>query len=195
MSVSTLVFGDHSYVVQCTVLYEFKFSLNSYLAGAGLPAELDSLADLIEFNNTNTDEVMPWFGQELFEMAQQKGGLEEAAYKQALQQSNAAMRTKLDDLFAAHQIDVLVVPSNSPAWKTDWVKGDHFAGVYSSAYAAVSGYPSVTVPAGFYAGLPLGLSFVGQALQGARVIQVAYVFEQHTQARRAPTFLPTIETP
>ena len=153
----------------------------------------DTLAELIVYNQQHAASVMPWFDQEIFQLAQARGDLSDETYLKALNDSGDAMRDMLDGLFSTHEVDVLVIPSNSPAWKTDWVKGDHFAGVYSSIYAAVSGYPSITVPAGFKFGLPLGISFIGPALSDAELVQIAYVFEQHTQARRAPQFIPSLE--
>ena len=176
------------------LLYEFKHNLNAYLASAGVAPDRDTLAELIAFNQANSEQIMPWFGQEIFLMAQAQGELDDDAYQQAVLHSGDAMRERLDTLFDRHSVDLLLVPSNSPAWKTDWVKGDHFAGVFTAGYAAISGYPSVTVPAGFIHKLPVGVSFIGPALSDAAVIQAAYVFEQHTQARRMPQFVPTLET-
>jgi amidase len=89
-----------------------------------------------------------------------------------------------------HQLDALVAPTGSPAWPTDLVNGDHFLGA-SSGPAAVAGYPNITVPAGEAFGLPVGMSFFGEAWSDARLIRLAYAFEQATRHRRAPRFLPT----
>ena len=85
-----------------------------------------------------------------------------------------------------------MAPTNAPAWKIDWIAGDRFS-LGSSTLAAVSGYPSVTVPAGSIAGLPIGMSFIGLALDDAALIQIAYAFEQATLARFEPTYIPTLE--
>ena len=86
------------------------------------------------------------------------------------------------------RLDAIVAPTGSPAWTTDLINGDHFLGA-SSTPAAVAGYPSITVPAGFVSGLPVGLSFIGRAWSEARLIQFAYAFEQATHHRKPPQFL------
>ena len=96
-----------------------------------------------------------------------------------------AARGALDAVLKEHQLDALIAPTNSPAWKTDHVNGDNFS-VSSSSYAAISGYPNVTVPAGFVFGLPVGLSFIGKHWDDKALIEIAYAFEQATRARKAP---------
>lgn len=163
--------------------YEFKHDLGAYLRNAG--TEYESLADIIRFNEANADSVMPFFGQERMLESQQKGGLDDEAYVEALATSRSVARGALDEALSTHELDVLIAPTNSPAWKTDHVNGDHFL-LSSSSYAAISGYPNVTVPMGFVSGLPIGLSFIGGHWQDKAVIEIAYGFEQATQARRPP---------
>jgi amidase len=91
-----------------------------------------------------------------------------------------------------HRLDAIVAPAGGPAWLTDLVNGDHFGGG-SSSPAAVAGYPSVTVPAGFVFGLPIGLLFFGRAWSEASLIRMAHAFEQTTRSRRPPRFLPTAD--
>lgn len=172
--------GSHEYTV---LLYEFKHDLAAYLEASG--ADFATLAELIEFNDANAAEVMPIFGQEIFLAAEATSGLEEPAYVEALRESKRLASTALDDAFANEDLDAIVAPTNGPAWMTDHVNGDSF-GLGSSRYAAISGYPNVTVPAGFARGLPLGLSFIGPPLSEQALIEAAYAFEQATQARRAP---------
>ena len=169
--------------------YEFKADLSAYLAKSASPHK--TLSDLIEFNNQNRDREMPYFGQELFEQAQKKGPLTDPRYKPALTKCRLLSRTRgIDALLAKYKLDAFVTPTGGPAWTTDLLNGDHFTGG-SSTPAAVAGYPSITLPAGFIHGLPVGISFTAGAWAEPTLIRLAYAFEQTTKVRRAPTFLPT----
>ncbi|MGD2167002.1 MAG: amidase, partial [Gammaproteobacteria bacterium] len=139
------------------LLYEFKAGIDAYLARTN--GSIASLAALIEFNEMNATQVMPHFGQERFEMAQLRDDLTDAAYRDA-QAKRAELRDQLRSLFAQRDIDALVAPVSGPAWKIDWENGDTFA-VSSSYVAAVSGYPSIAVPAGLADGLPVSIAFIG----------------------------------
>lgn len=167
------------------LLYEFKADLETYLEASG--ASMKTLQELIAFNEANADEVMPFFGQEIFLAAAEKGPLTDDAYTEALAASKRIARTGLDTALSENRLDALVAPTNGPAWLTDHVNGDSFH-VSSSSYAAVAGYPNVTVPAGYVSGLPVGLSFIGSAFRDRELIEIAYAFEQATNARRAPAY-------
>ena len=98
----------------------------------------------------------------------------------------------IDAVMDEHKLDAIVVPSGGPAHRTDLVWGDRGTGGISSP-AAVSGYPSITVPAGMISGLPLGISFFGRAWSEPTLLKIAYAFEQQTKARRSPNFLATTD--
>ena len=165
------------------LLYEFKADLDTYLEKSKAP--IRTLAGIVDFNKSHADEVMPFFGQEYMLQALDKGPLTDTEYLDALEQSRGIARKALDTALADNRLDALIVVSNGPAWMTDHVNGDSFS-IGSSSYAAVSGYPSITVPAGFVSGLPIGLSFIGAAWSDKELIELAYAFEQATGARRAP---------
>ena len=93
-----------------------------------------------------------------------------------------------------HRLDAIVAPTQAPAWIIDWVNGDHFIGGCSTA-PAVAGYPHVTVPMGQVRGLPVGLSFFGRPWSEARLLALAYGYEQATHARKPPTFAASAALP
>ncbi len=175
------------------LLYEFKADLNAYLKKLPAGARVHSLADLIAFNLREKDREMPFFGQEIFEMAQKKGPLTSPGYTKATATCRARSRTQgIDAVMTARRLDAIVAPTGGPAWPIDPVNGDHFLGA-SSTPAAVAGYPSVTVPAGFVHGLPVGLSFISRPWTEAKLLGLAYAFEQATHHRRPPQFIPTLQ--
>lgn len=181
-------FGEAEFEV---LLYEFKEDLNKYLAGRG--GKMKTLKDLIDFNNQNADKEMPYFGQETFLKAQEKGNLDDRAYRVALLQSKVLTQEQgIDAVMDKDKLDAIFAPSNSPSWMVDLVSGDCASGyVGSSSFAAVSGYPNITVPAGYLNELPIGVSFFGRAFSEPMLIKIAYAFEQATKARKTPKFLPT----
>ena len=172
------------------LLYEFKDGINKYLASLGENAPVKNLAELIEFNKRDTVELR-WFDQKIFETAQAKGGLDSKEYNEALKKILKATRENgIDKLMDENKLDALMSPTGSPAWKTDMILGDHFTGGNSSL-AAIAGYPSITVPAGFIHELPVGVSFFGRAWSEPVLIEIAYAFEQASKHRRAPKFIVT----
>ncbi|HWA27925.1 MAG TPA: amidase [Lacunisphaera sp.] len=173
------------------LLYEYKDGLNAYLATLGPASPIKSLADAIAFNRANAARELPHFGQELMEQAQAKGPLTDKVYLDARATCLRATRAEgIDLLLAKHRLDALVSLTNGPAWLIDPAIGDAYTGG-SSSPAAVAGYPSVTVPAGDWRGLPVGISFYGAAWTEAKLIAFAADFEAATKARREPEFLPT----
>jgi amidase len=174
------------------LLTELKADMAAYLAEWAPDAKVRTLADIIAFNQANADKELAYFGQELFVLADAKGGLESKEYRDALAANRRLSRAEgIDKALADYKVEALVAPTGQPAWLTDFVKGDASGGGFTQA-AAVAGYPHITVPAGFVHGLPIGLSFVGTAWSEPRLIALAYAFEQATKARRAPRYLQTV---
>jgi len=181
-------FGDDEYQV---LLYEFKADLEKYLGER--KAKHKTLAELIKFNDENADREMPYFGQDIFHQAQEKGSLASDEYVQALKKCQLMSRDKgIDAALSANNLDAIIAPSNAPTWMIDLVNGDCGSGyVGSSQFPAVSGYPNITVPFGIIKELPVGVSFMGGAWQEPKLFRIAYAFEQLTKGRRKPKYLPT----
>jgi len=172
------------------LLYEFKHDIAAYLAT--LPAnQPKTLQDLIDFNNAHAAQELKWFGQEIFDLAQATGSLTDPAYIKARADATSIAQKAIDDTLAANDLDAIIAPTNSPAWTTDLVNGDHFS-IGSSSPAAIAGYASITVTAGAAFGLPVGVSFIGGKWAEPKLISLAYAWEQATKLRKPPSFLPTV---
>jgi len=173
--------------------YEFKAGLNAYLKPLESSVRIHSMEDAIKFNEENADQVMPYFGQEHMTLAQEKGSLKDKKYKAALAKNLRLTRKQgIDATTRKYNLDAIVVPSGGPSWVIDLANGDASnSDMESTSPAAVAGYPHITVPAGYVFGLPVGISFFSTAWQEPRLIKLAYAFEQATQFRRQPRFLPT----
>ncbi|HZE14051.1 MAG TPA: amidase [Chthoniobacterales bacterium] len=173
------------------MLFELKAGLNSYLAERAMKDGPRTLADVIKFNEANRATEMPYFGQDRFLEAEQKGPLTTKAYLEALTKNHTLARDQgIDAIAKKFKLDAFIAPSRIPAWITDLVNGDRSSGSCTTL-PAVAGYPHVTVPAGYVHGLPVGISFFGTAYSEPKLIALAYAFEQATKFRRAPRFLPT----
>jgi amidase len=167
------------------LMYEFKADLAAYFERSGAPYK--TLEEIIAFNEHHADTVMPFFGQERMLAANLSADLTDPEYLDALEDSKRLSRAAIDAVMLEHKLDVLLAPTNGPAWFIDHKNGDQYD-IGSSSYAAVSGYPNVTVPAGFVSGLPIGLSFIGRMNSDKAVIEIAYAFEQASRKRKPPKF-------
>ncbi|MEO8131113.1 MAG: amidase family protein, partial [Bryobacteraceae bacterium] len=174
------------------LLYELKADLNAYLANLPPAAGVKTLADVIAFNEKNRGREMPYFDQELFLQAEGKGPLTDPKYIQARADCLRLSRTEgIDAVLNEHKLDAIVALTNGPAWLIDLVNGDYDTGGCSTP-AAVAGYPHVTVPAGLFRGLPVGLSFFSGANREGQLLKLAYGWEQTAKARKKPAYLAHI---
>jgi amidase len=177
---------------QQVLLYEFKDGINRYLTRLPASSPARTLKDLIAFNEKNRDREMPFFAQELFIQAEAKGPLTEPAYLKARADCVRLSRQDgIDALLAKHKLDAIVTLTSGPACLIDHIAGDTDTGGCTTP-AAVAGYPHITVPAGFYRGLPIGLSFFSTAWTEPTLFKLAYGWEQQMNARRKPEFAATV---
>jgi amidase len=180
------------------LLFEFRIDLRDYFATRrGVPMANRTLADAIAFNIENADAEMPFFGQEIFELAEALatgpddpqplfGGM---TYNQALEIGRVTGAEGIDRALEDFDLDGIVAPTGNPTWATELLYGDRFL-FASSGLAASAGYPIIQVPAGMVFGLPFGVSFFGTAFSEPTLIKLASGFEAATQVRRnnPPTF-------
>ena len=183
--ISDGIVGHYSFEV---MLYEYKDGLSKYFHSLGPDAPIKNLEELIAFNQFDSVE-MKHFNQKYLEMAQEKGNLSSAEYQEALAKMLKGSREEgIDRIMDEHNLDAIIAPTGSPAWKTDLINGDSYQ-LGSSAPAARAGYPNITVPMGFIDDLPVGISFFGRAWSEPLLIEIAYAYECGTKYRKAPKFL------
>lgn len=184
---------DAAYADENTALqHEFKTEIAAYLQKNTSAKYPKTLQDLINFDNSSPAELK-YFGQEIFTQPQAEGPLTDPAYLKARSNARSVAQHSIDDTMAKYQLDAIIAPTNSPAWTTDLINGDHFL-VGTSSPAAIAGYPNITVPAGYSFHLPVGVSFIGGRWDEPELIGLTYSWEQATKIRQPPQFLPTEPT-
>src|SRR6266571_1924647 len=197
------------------LLFDFRNDVRAYFATrVGVPVAGGTLQSAIDFNNAHANTEMPFFNQDIFDLANALapgpgdpqpifGGL---TYNQALAIDHNAGVNGIDLAISQFQLDAVVSATDNPAWATDLLFGDHFI-FGTSGLAAGPGYPIVQVPAAFpklcasptqptnctQYGVPLGISFFGTAFSEPTLIKLASGFEAATQVRahNLPTFAAT----
>ena len=170
--------------------FEFKDGLNKYLSTVN--NTMKSLKDVIQFNSRNEPAMMPFFKQEIMDGSELKGDLNSKEYIAAVHQLGK-LKEYIDQLFLSQKLDVLCGPATGTAWCNDVINGDFWTGYGAYTPAAITGYPSITVPMGFVSELPVGLSFFARAFQEPVIISIGYAYEQISKNRRAPKFNNTLK--
>ena len=183
---------DPAYDPENTALqYEFKHDVAAYLQRWTAARYPKTLADLIAFNRANAGTELRYFGQETFLASQGRGPLSDPEYVRARTQARTIARQAIDSTMGTYHLDAVIAPTNSPAWRTTLGQGDAFV-LGSSSPSAISGYPNVTVPAGYAGQLPVGVSFIGRRWDERGLLSLAYAWEQGSRVRHKPAYLPTI---
>ncbi|NIJ53160.1 amidase [Dyadobacter arcticus] len=171
--------------------YEFKNGLNQYLTHSN--AKIKSLEALIAFNKQNEATAMPIFKQELLEASQAKGDLKTEEYKAALKKIKH-VEDLLNQHFDEHQLDALCGPATGAPWCIDPINGDFWTGYGAYGPAAISGFPSLTLPMGNLSELPVGISFLAKAYSEPSLIGIGFAYEQISKNRSQPKFIKTAGT-
>ena len=175
--------------------FEFKATLNAYLADAAPAVTTRSLEDLIAFNTANADVELALFNQDIFDASQAMDGLDSEAYRTILADVLFSARTAgIDRMLSENDVDFIVSPSGPVVPRVDAINGDvwpSWAG--AGGLAAVAGYPHLTVPMGHVHGVPVGVSFIGGKDADAAILSAGYAYEQATLHRKDPEFLATAE--
>jgi amidase len=185
------------------LLCEFKTDIATYLqtyvdgtnpvTGQAYP---QTLAELIAFDQAHPELEGPW-NDLVFELAEETNG-RDAACADLREATTPPVQDAINQVMAANNLDAIIALTNGPAWPTNSNpdEGDldgHFEYfVGSSTAAAVSGYADITVAAGYDAGLPIGITFIGGRWAEPELLGFAYDYEQATHVRVPPQFIPTI---
>lgn len=181
--------GDAEFEI---LMAELKADMNAYLAATPPTVKSRTLADLIAFNKAHADTELRYFGQESFELAEGKPGLDDANY---IATRDAAQKLAgpdgIDRLMREYKVDVLIGVTNGPAWLSNLEKGDAYEGPSASQLPAVAGYPHLTVPGGTVGDLPVGISFIAGKWDDAKVLSAGYAFEQARPRIVTPGFIAT----
>ena len=175
---------SHSFQV---MIHEYKDGLNNYFKSLGMNSPIKNLKELIEFNENDSIELK-YFNQAYLKLAQNTEGIKSKKYLNSLSNlKRLSQKEGIDKVMNENDLDVIIAPTGSPSWSTDWFNGDNYH-ISSSSPSAWAGYPIISVPMGNIHGLPVGISFFGRAWSEPTLIEVSYAFEQSTKARIIPEF-------
>ena len=169
------------------LLYEFKVGLEQYLASSN--SKFKTLDELIAFNEDNKEEVLKHFDQSHFYDSNDTTSQKEE-YLLALERV-LQTRDEIDSFIKEYDIEALVGLSWSPAWAINHEGGDDEAIAeykfwVNGSYAAMAGYPHVTIPFEYVDNLPIGMSFIGSKWDDKKLIEFAYAAEQLIQFKPSP---------
>lgn len=171
------------------LIYEFGRDLSRWLEDYQVPAHVNTIQKIVDFNQSKGKEALAFYGQDYLQQAAATDlNKELAAYQHALANSRELAERHLDQYLKQAKADLILIPTYGPSWPIDHKKGDSFNFGTSTA-PAVAGYPNLTLPGGFDANLPLGLSLIGLPWSEQKLVSTAAFLEQKLQARTSPEFL------
>ena len=172
--------GEDEYFL---LLYEFRIGLENYLVKSS--SKHKTLQSLIDFNSTNAEKIMPHFEQEIFEKSISTLDQDEK-YLKALQMVEK-VRIEFNDLLKNNNLDSFIGLTRNPAWQIDYEGGDDAAmanqvSYGNGAYAAIAGYPHLTIPLASINNLPVGVSLIGPAWSDGMLLQMGYELEKNKES-------------
>ena len=158
------------------LLYEFRAQIADYLATL-THTNMRTLADLIAFNDAHCPQEMPYYGQEVFLLAEQFPGYpNDPNYIAARTNARTSARSGIDNALAADDLDAIVAPH-----------------LTNSTGPAVAGYPNLSIPVGIRDnGRPAGMLMYSTFLDEPQLIGFGYALEQALNVRQQPQFLGSI---
>ena len=122
------------------LLYEFKDGLNAYLKSAGSPHA--SLKALIDWNTAHARDRHALLRPGDLREGREEGAAHRCRLPEGTRHARGGWPARMDCWRRSRQdkLDAVIAPSTAPAWLTDHVLGDHFAGA-GYGIAAVAGTP------------------------------------------------------
>ena len=179
---------------------EFKAQIADYLATLSNEYP-ETLAEIIDISTspevTNSPTPVNSRVLERLMEAQARGPIPNPEYLEALINGTALIEEATLEIFNSNNLDALVYPtSGCPASPLPGVDDPTFVCDFTASasnIANLTGFPDVQVPAGFTSdGLPIDLSFFGEAYSEPNLLGFAYAYEQETQFRRPPATTPPL---
>ena len=162
--------------------WEFKFQLNEYLATLGDSAPYKSLGEILASGQYDPSIESSLIAREARET------LDAEEYKDIVLFRTKLAQESLLKVMADYDLDALVYPtSTEPPAKI----GENQNAGANNRLSPFSGFPAITVPAGFTTdGLPVGIEILGRAFSEPVLIEIAYSYEQGTHHRVPPKSTP-----
>ena len=167
-------------------LDDFQHDLDGYLATLPEDWQIHSMAEILEkglfhpFSESNMRDAMtrevgsPRYLEKMY--------------------NKIGVRTHVLKIMADLNLDAMVYPHQQQLVCKIGANQQQRNGVLCSS----TGFPSIAVPAGFAPdenapiGVPVGMEIIGRPWSEAKLIEIAYAFEQHSHFRRPPVSAPDL---
>jgi len=171
--------------------WEYKYDLDNYLKTVPNPP-VHSLAELIATGNYHKPSLEKF----LAAAEAEADGLNDPEYKDRRVRIDD-LRVRLGNALAKDNLVALVYPHQK---RLPVMIGSPTQAERNGILASITGFPAITVPAGFSAatasapiGVPVGIEFLGQPFSEPQLLKIAYSFEQATHARKPPQSTPPLK--